>query len=280
MELSAIHEKQDDIPEQYRDLYTEKAGKWELTGIRGVKTQADVERVQLALTKEKNEHKETKAKLSVWGDMDHDEVTKSLDRLPELEAAAGDKLDDSKIDELATKRAEGMIKTRLAPIERDNVKLKKENEEMGGKLGALTGELTTRKLRDGLREHLVTANVDPHHYDDVFMYAERHLEAGDDGNFFARDGVDGITAGSTPKDWLEEMLPKRPGWLPPSEGGGARGNDGRGGFSGPTNNPWSREHWNVTAQGAYMRENGEDKAKKAASAAGSKVDAIHPPEKT
>ena len=43
MALQATHDKLDDIPEAYRDLYTERDGKYELTGIAGIKTAADVE---------------------------------------------------------------------------------------------------------------------------------------------------------------------------------------------------------------------------------------------
>ena len=41
MPLKVIHDTLEDIPEAYRELYSEKNGKWELTGIVGLVTQAD-----------------------------------------------------------------------------------------------------------------------------------------------------------------------------------------------------------------------------------------------
>ena len=49
--LKTIYDNEADIPEGFAALYTEKNGKWELTGVQGVKTQLDVDRVQEALRK-------------------------------------------------------------------------------------------------------------------------------------------------------------------------------------------------------------------------------------
>ena len=77
-ELKATYETKDDIPEtvDFRDLFTEKNGKFELTGIAGIQTDGNVARLESALQKEKNDHKDTKAKLGVWGELDHDDVQK------------------------------------------------------------------------------------------------------------------------------------------------------------------------------------------------------------
>jgi len=269
-QLKDIHDTIDEVPEQYRDLYTQKGDKWECTGIAGVKTTADVARVTTALEKERAEHKATKDTFKVWDGMDAAEVTKKLDRMEELEAAAGDKLDDAKIDELATKRAEGIVKTRVAPLERELKKLKADHEALQVSNTDLLGKANTRKREDTLRPLLTEAKVLPEHHEDVFLYAERHLEQTDDGKFIAREGVGGITAGATPKDWLMEMLDKRPGWLPGSQGGGARGSGPSGGFLGGPN-PWSAENWNMTKQGEYLKAHGREKADAAAKSAGTSV---------
>lgn len=277
-QLKDLHETLDEIPEQYRDLYTEKNGKYELTGISGVKTSADVARVNTALEHEKTAHKETKAKLGTWGDLDHDDVTKKLDRIAELEAAAGDKLDDAKIDELATKRAEGIVKTRVAPLEREIKGLKKTNSELLESNTGLAAAANTRSREDMLRPLLVEAKVLAEHHEDVFLYAERHLEKTDDGAWMAKDGLTGVTSGALPKDWLAEMLDKRPGWLPGSQGGGARGSGPSGGFLGGPN-PWTHENWNMTKQGDYVKQHGREKANAAAKAAGTTVGGQRPPAK-
>tara|TARA_R110000851_G_scaffold268071_2_gene420683 strand:+ start:13517 stop:14359 length:843 start_codon:yes stop_codon:yes gene_type:complete len=276
MTLKAIHATLEEIPEAYRELYTEKDGKHELTGIEGVKTSADIARVNTALEHEKTAHKETKAKLTTWGDLDHDDVTKKLDRIAELEAAAGDKLDEAKLDELANRRADGIVKTKVAPLERELKAIKKTNEELTLANGELSTKASTRSREDMLRPLLIEAKVLPEHHEDVFLYAERHLETTDDGKWLAREGLgQGLTAGSLPKDWLAEMLDKRPGWLPGSKGGGARGSGPSGGFLGGPN-PWAHDTWNMTQQGQYHREHGAEKAAQAAKAAGTTVGGQRP----
>ena len=70
VKLKTIYDKQEDIPENFGELYTEKNGKFELTAVEGVKTQADIDRVNSALVKERNDHKMVKEKLQAFGDVD------------------------------------------------------------------------------------------------------------------------------------------------------------------------------------------------------------------
>ena len=103
-DYKAIYDSVDDIPESvdnFRELFTEKGGRFELTGFTGIKTEADVARIQAGAEKERNDHKATKEKFSIWSDLDHAEVMAKLDRIPELEAAADGKLDVAMIEELA-----------------------------------------------------------------------------------------------------------------------------------------------------------------------------------
>ena len=276
-ELKDVHETLEEIPEGYRDLYTEKSGKFECTGIVGMKTTADVARVQVSLDKERTDHKETKATLQIWNGMEHEDVVKKLDRIEELEAASGGKLDDAKIDEIANKRSEGIIKTRIAPRDRKIqtqeatiVDLTKENT-------LLRASADTRKREDVLRPIMANAKILPEYHEDVLLYAERHLELSDDGKFFAKEGLNGeLTAGATPKDWLDEMVVKRPGWLPGSHGGGSRGSGPLGSLTGGEANPWLHASWNMTKQGAYLRLHGEEKALALAKAAGTTVGGLKP----
>jgi hypothetical protein len=70
------------------------------------------------------------------------------------------------------------------------------------------------------------------------------------------------------------MQKQRPHWWPTSAGGGAGG--GGGGFGGEPN-PFSAEHWNLTAQGAIIRDKGTAAAETLAKAAGTKIGATRPP---
>jgi hypothetical protein len=44
-----------------------------------------------------------------------------------------------------------------------------------------------------------------------------------------------------------------------------------------TINPWTRDNWNLTKQGEYIQKEGMAKAETMARAAGSTVNAVHPP---
>ena len=227
MALFAVHAKKEDIPEQYQDLYTEKDGQYELTGVEGIKTQADVDRLSEALTKERKDHKSAKEQLSVWDGLRFDEVRSSLDRMPELESLA-EKASDKNVEELVEKRLEGAIKTRTAPLERDVETLTKERNESVELVKGLTAEKITRTIHDSVRAELVKNKVIPEAHEDALMLADRMFEVReDDGKVVTRDTV-GVTPGVEAGMWLSEMKEKRPHWWPPSQGSGAGGSGGGG----------------------------------------------------
>jgi hypothetical protein len=270
MALNAIHETLDEIPEQYRDLYSERDGKFELTGIQGVKTTADTDRLTESLRKERSEHDATKAKFRPWAELKHDEVMASLDRIPELEAAAADKIDDTKLDEMVERR----ITTRLAPLERENAELKSNLEEATGQVGELSGTINSTKIKDALRKAATGSKIIDTAVADVLGH-ERVFELTEDGQVRTKEGV-GVTPGLEPDVWLKDRMEDRPHWWPPSKGGGAGGSGGSGGLTG--NNPWHADHWNLTEQGKAYNEN-PDKAKQMAEAVGSHIGATEPAKK-
>ena len=276
MPLQAVHDKLEEIPEQYRDLYTEKNNKYELTGITGVKTQADIDRIQLGLVKERDAHKATKVKLTVWDGMDHTEVVTKLDKYPELEAAAQGKLDENAIEEIVNKRVEGTIKSQTAPLQRELDNVVKERDTHKEQLGTLLLEKRTRTIHDSVRQELVKAKVISEAHEDALLLADRVFEVReDDGVVVTRDQV-GVTPGITADLWLSEIQEKRPHWWPASQGGGALG--GReGGGSSFAENPFSHEHWNMTKQGEVVRGQGIEKAEQMAKAAGITMGSPRPP---
>lgn len=269
--LKDTHESEDEIPEAHRELFSERNGKWVFDGVKGIKSQGDVDRVQRSLETEREDHKQTKKKLKSWTDLgEFDDVTGKLDRFPALEAAADGKLDDDKIQELAQKIADAKVNVETAPLKREKKQLADRVAELEAENKDHVSYRRGRELQDEVMP-LVAKSVIPEHHEDALMYAERHLERVEDsdGNvqFVSRDGV-GVTPGLDGKLWLEEMLEKKPGWLPASQGSGAPGS--RPGSSGGAN-PWTRENWNVTKQGQVLREHGPEKAEKLASAAGTTV---------
>jgi len=84
----------------------------------------------------------------------------------------------------------------------------------------------------------------------------------------------GVTPGIAPSIWLTEVQPTRTHWWPAAEGGGATGSGSGTGF---TNNPWTRDHWNLTEQGRVITSGGREKADQMAKSAGTVVGAVRPP---
>ncbi len=271
MKLNTLYDSVDDIPEtieDFRSLFTEKGGKFELTGIAGIQTAANVERLQGGLTKERLDHKATKEKLSVWGDLDHTDVVAKLDRFPDLEAAASGKLDEAAIEEIVSKRVEGTLRSKLSPLERENKKLATVNQELTVANADFAQANTQRRVHDSVRKALTTAKVIPEAHEDALLLADRIFEITEEGAVVTRDQV-GVAPGLDPAGWLTEIQEKRPHWWPASAGGGARGSGTGGNFSGK--NPWSSENWNMTEQARIYRDKGQEYAGKMAVAAGTTI---------
>src|SRR5690606_35453491 len=158
------------------------------------------ERLKSALTKERDDHKKTRDRLALFNVLDPEDVHAQLDRLPELEAAAGDKLDEAKLDELV----EGRIRTKLAPVERERDKAIKERDEAVQERDEARQEIRSRDVRSKLTDAALKAKIVDTALDDVLLIGERVFELADDGSVTVRDGM-GATPGVGPEAWLTEM---------------------------------------------------------------------------
>lgn len=261
MKLKLIVDSLDEVDEKYRDLYTEKDGKYHLTEVEGIRSQTDVNNLTGSLTKERNDHKETKAKLAKFGDADPDTLASDLAELETLRTSGGKA--DEKVIEARVNAAKAPLERRVRELEGTNAELTTENT-------TLKTTEKTRRIHDVARAAAVKLQLVDTAVDDALMYAERHLDIDDAGNVVTKD-ISGITAGLTAEDWLSDMSKKRPHWLPPSSGGGAGGGNG----TPVTGNPWSHAHWNMGEQGRIVRENPQ-RAEALAKAAGTVVGGLKP----
>lgn len=267
MMLKALYEKQDDVPEQYAELFSERNGKFELTGIEGVKTTADVDRLKDALSKERKERKEANEKLEGFEHIDLEQITKDKEELDEtkIRLVAALKSGDGIDDEQLAKLVDAKVATQMAPVTREMDKLKKTNGEQSDLITGFETQNTHRTISDSVRKAASVSKIIETARDDVIMLAERVFEITEDGAVITKEN-NGVTPGVAPDVWLNEMQEKRPHWWPASQGGGAGGGSG-GGFA---KNPFSEAHWNMTAQGAAVRED-RAKADRMAIAAGTTV---------
>lgn len=274
MPIELEYEKMDAVPAEFRGLYEEKDGRAVLVGVNGMKTQADVDAVRTALTKERNDHKITKDKLKGWEGLNKDEVLGKLDILKGIEDKIGGDL--TKLDE------SDLVKTKIAqatgPLTREIGELKKKVGEQDAEIGVFKAKDRSRQINDIVRSAATKSKVHATALPDIEMAAGFMMEFDDSGKLITKDGVAGVTPGLEAEAWLGEMQKIRSHWWPESVGGGA-GGSGKFNVNGG-NNPFSHEHWNLTAQGALLKEpGGRETADRLAKLAGTTVGGKRPPAK-
>lgn len=270
MAIKAIVDDINEVDEKYRDLYTQKGDKWELTGVTGFKTQGDIDRLQTSLTNERAAHAATKSKFAPLAEFDLNEVVTKLDRYAELEASAGNKLDEAGIQKLVDAR----LNTVKAPLERELNKAKQDLVVRDQEVEGYKSKEKQRKISDAIRVAAVKLKVQESAIEDAIMLGERSFEVTEEDRIITRDGI-GVTPGVEAETWLTDMQAKRPHWWGTSQGGGANGS--RSTATG-AENPWSDAHWNMTKQGQIFNENAS-KAEQMAKAAGTSLGGPRPPKK-
>lgn len=260
------YDSYDSIPAAVRHLYREKDGKWVLIGAGEIKSVEDVNRLQESLRKEREDHKDTKKKLSRFGDMDADDVLEKLDRIEELEAAAGGKIDEEKINQMVETR----LKSKTAPLERKIGQLESDLKEKDTSLADYQQKDRRRTIHDHIRKAASGAKIRDTAVEDALLIGEHVFDIDESGNVVTKDNV-GVTPGINAEVWFTEVKQTRPHWWPESKGAGARGGDGGAGGT----NPFSADNWNLTEQGRLIKED-RSKAEQMAKSAGTSIGGPRP----
>lgn len=272
MALKAVVDKLDDVDEPFRGEYVQRGEKYELNveipGVEGVKSATDFVKINTALNNERKAHNDLKKIYAPLSGRKVDEIVTTLDRVPELEAAAAGKLDDTKLNELVETR----IKGRLAPIERERDQYKAQVAEKDTVIGEYSSKDKTRRIHDVVRKAGTEAKILPEAMEDALMLADRTFELDDSGRVVVKEKA-GFTQGIEPAAWFTDLQNKRGHWWGASQGGGAGGNRGGGGSS--NTNPFSSEHWNMTEQGKVYAAD-PSKAEQLAKLAGTTIGGPRP----
>jgi hypothetical protein len=272
--LQLKYPKWEDIPAEYVGLYTEVSGEFVLTGVVGLKTQVDIDKMQVGLTKERDEHKATKEKLHVWDGLNKEEITKQLDRLAELEVVVKGSVPKDELDKKLDELTEARVRLRLAPVEREKAAMTEKVKTIETELMTLRTEKVRRMIHDKVRAAALTAKIIPEAEADTLLLADAVFELKDDGIVITKENPYGVTPGLSPEVFFTEMQEKRPHWWEKSVGGGGGGSHKSAGGAG--NNPWAADTWNLTEQGRYVKANGMDKAAQLAKLAGTTIGGARP----
>lgn len=274
MAIKAVIDKLEDVEEGFRSLYTQVGDKFEITGIEDVTALTSVKALKTENGARRIAEKKAKdalAAYAVLGERKPEEILAILDRVPELEAAAEGKLDEAKINSIV----EGRIKTKLGPVERERDQFKLQLAQKDETINGYVAKERTRTIHDAVREAVgKQQGFQATAIEDALMHAERMFEVTDDGKVITKQDI-GVTPGIDAVVWLSEMQQKRPHWWGATGGGGSRGNNG----NAPTpsgNNPFTREHWNMSEQAALMRTN-RARADQMAKSAGTVIGGGMPP---
>lgn len=239
--LKLTYESEADIPDGFAELYTEKDDAWILTGVEGIKTQADVDRVLEGHRKERNDHKATKDRLKAFGDLTPEDVEKLTEERDELlaqvESSGGD---PKKIEETAQQ---------LVELRRENSKYKRELDkatatqaELEEAANSAASRLSGFQIDNALQAALREAKVLTPAMDDALLLGRQVFHIDEAGKVAVRDEV-GFTPGAEPKDWIMEIKEKRPHWWGENRGAGATGGKGDG-VEGA--NPFRKGSFNMT----------------------------------
>lgn len=212
MKIKVSYVTEADIPEGFSELYTESDGKWTLTGVEGIKTQADIDAVRDGLVKERTEHKETKAKLKLFGDHKPEELDAMTQEVEELriKAEAGGKLDDEKLTQL--------VEAKVRPVQKELDKAILERDESRADAEGSKTRLTQSSRRDavfaaiGAKEGIRKDTNGP-----ILKFAEDELV------FDAETKEFSTEAGLNVTEWLDGFCDKNAYVMEVSKSGGVGG---------------------------------------------------------
>lgn len=276
MKLQATYDKKEDIPEAFVDLFKEKGEKWCIE-IEGVQTDANVQRLEFSLKKERDENAKLREEAKAHGKTP-DEVQAIIEELEAANAtiaSGGDKKTEEQIEKIVETR----VRTKIGPLERQITKLTKERDDSVLATQTLSGEIVTGKIELAIRAAAEKAKVIPSAIPDLVMRGKPQFELVEqDGkvSVITKDGI-GITPGLLPDGWIEELAPSAAHYWPANVGAGANGGGLTLGIT--EKNPWTKANWNMTDQGQILKKYGHDKTQQLAKSVGSEIGAMTAPEK-
>jgi hypothetical protein len=257
------------LPESVQAEYAERDGQFQLQ-VDGAFSRTDRDNLHGSLTAERNAHKDTKAKF-----VGLDGITReSVETIWNTAAERGVRLEQldnqGDVEEIAGRLADQRVLAQIRPLERTIAEgseaLTAVTTERDALIATRDGKTVSDSVLKAFGSKTIGGKTSAH--EDVTLWSERTFELAADGTTVSRDGLDGVTAGLSPKEVFGDMQKDglREHWFKASVGAGAR----EGGNFDAASNPFSITSkgavTSLTACMALLKEN-PDRAKNMAIAA-------------
>lgn len=242
MELELQYATQEEIPEGYGDLYSEKDGQWHLTGVKGLSTAtAGTANLRKSLEAERKAHKETKKSLTE-AQQEMTKITTERDEL-QIKVDSNGNIDDKKMTELVERR----VAIVRGPLEQKVQAAESKAAEFESKLNEALGRERLTNANAAIRDAAAKAGItDPNalHQAVRLFGSEIQLDEAT-GTYVAREGGEFTPGIDLPTIFNGEAKKRYGNLWPQSVGAGARA---PGSTVDGDPNPYSHEHWNLTNQ--------------------------------
>lgn len=268
MELADSYESLDKVPAEHSALYVEKDGKVVLE-LNGVKTQADFDNYSTALRARLADAAGDLKAVKNQG-MSRDEITALI---KEVATTLAPKPDGDKGGKGGDDSA---LALKVHDLERELASTKEQltTAETEGKASKKTAINTT--IKNALAGAATKAGVRPTAIDGLVQLIVDSFELSAEGAVVTKlegQTVQGVTPNTAPESFMTaiQRASDFSHFWPDSKGGGAGGGGkGGGGGGAGSDNPFSRDGWNLTTQGALIRSDRAE-ADRLAKAAGTTI---------
>lgn len=277
MELADSYDSISLVPAEHMSLYVEKDGKAVLQ-LTGLKTQGDFDRFATAL-KARLADQTADLKAAQDAGLSRDDIVALIKEVAtppgagdgrDNGAGSGNGDDSAAVHELRRQLAE--VQEQLATSNTDRE--------------AAQATATATTIKNALTGAAAKAGVRPEAVDSLVALVSPNFEVAADGTVVIKlegNKLAGVTPNAKPDEVLATVkrAPDYSYFWPESTGGGGSSNGagggGGGGGGGNSDNPWSKDGWNMTKQGQQVTANRAE-AETLAKAAGSTIGAVKPPD--
>ncbi len=270
MELADSYESLDKVPAEHVALYIEQDGKVVLK-LDGLKSQKDFDNFSAALRARLADAAGDLKAVKQQG-MTREEITALIkETATALAKTNGDGRGDGKGGD------DSGLEARVHDLERElaSTSDKLTAAKAVGETAKKTANETT--IKNALTGAAVKAGVRPTAIDGLVQLTLPSFELSSDGKVVTKlegQTVQGVTPNTAPEPFMVAIQRSADfsHFWPASKGAGADGGGGGGGGGANADNPWHKDGWNLTKQGAIVRSD-RPEAERLAKAAGSFIGA-------